>query len=288
MKEFVSLFPDLNLPVRIADTSLAGFRREENRISPKNFSSALPDSLIRKDYGSKNLPVLYAIGKAREKKKETYLFVLAEAKGRQTVYLSALDKDNNFLSMMPLVKMGFDKNIQSYGLLDTKFQISAYREYLKDGKVKFKRNVYIANSAAQEFTLIVTEPNESTLENLVNPIDTFPQKRPLSGDYSLNAQNLVSIRDGSKPGELLFFIHLEQKGGSCPGELKGIATMVTDRRARYAEPGSPCILEFQFSGRAVSLHEVGGCGAYRGVSCFFEGRYPQKSKPGRRKAKSST
>ena len=33
LKEFVGLFPDLNLPVRIADTSLPGLRLEQYRIS---------------------------------------------------------------------------------------------------------------------------------------------------------------------------------------------------------------------------------------------------------------
>jgi hypothetical protein len=98
----------------------------------------------------------------------------------------------------------------------------------------------------------------------------------ISGYYVKDKKNLISIRDGSKPGKILFFIHFEKNNGECVGELKGEASVIKPNLAQYAAAGDPCSLEFGFASNKLSIKELQGCGNYRGVRCFFEGSYPKK------------
>src|SRR5690606_27646293 len=129
---------------------------------------------------------------------------------------------------------------------------------------------------SQEFTLIFTEPNTALIENVINPIDTFSQGNKYSGDYVVDKKNLVSVRDGKDTTEIVFFVHFEKNKGECVGELKGVADFVSSTKAQYKEAGSPCIIEFTFTGSKVTINEVEGCGSHRGINCFFNGVYPKK------------
>ena len=126
------------------------------------------------------------------------------------------------------------------------------------------------------FTLILTEPNVEIMEDVINPIDTLPQKNKYTGDYIASKKNFISFRDGKNSSEILFFVHFEKNKGECVGELKGTARFVSSKMAQYKESGNPCTLEFTFTSSAVSMKEVEGCGSYRDIQCFFEGRYPKK------------
>ena len=88
--------------------------------------------------------------------------------------------------------------------------------------------------------------------------------------------NIVSIRDGSKPGKLNFFIHIDQNNGDCIGELKGIANMVSANVAEYRQTGDACALRFTFTTSSITLKEDELCGQHRGVKCSFDGNFPRK------------
>ena len=90
------------------------------------------------------------------------------------------DKENNFnVDLVHFVRSGFDRSTSSYGLLDTKFQITTYREEKRPGnELSYKRNVYVYNNAANEFTLILTEPNEEMIEN--SSIQLIPCQRKIN------------------------------------------------------------------------------------------------------------
>jgi hypothetical protein len=128
----------------------------------------------------------------------------------------------------------------------------------------------------------MTEPNEEIIEDVINPIDTFPSKAKWSGNYVKDKRNFISIRDGKKANELLFFIHFEKNNAACTGELKGIARMIAKNKAEYYEHGNTCRLELKFEGSQVSIIETGGCGAFRDIKCLFEGSYPLKKAPRKR------
>ena len=239
---------------------------------------------MKKDFG-KTAPKIYPLGRTKEKGKETYLFIKAQQETKRVGYLATFGEKNNYLNTLRLVRTG-ENYTYVYGSLDKKFQITTYRERRKSsGDATFKRNIYIYNSASNDFTLILTEPNDELIEDVQNPIDTLSQKSRYTGDYPVNKKNFVSFRDGRNASEILFFTHFEKNKGECVGELKGTARFVSSKKAVYKEAGNPCSLEFTFTTSSVVMKEVEGCGSYRDIKCFFEGTYPKKkSKPVKKKA----
>ena len=278
VEDFINSFPQAELPIIIADTTLAKKKSDSALIPNKVFTLFVPDSVIRNDFG-KTIPRIYALGRAREKKMETYLFVKAQAGSKRVGYLICFDKKNNYLNALPLVRTGFQQYKSTYGSLDKKFQITTYRETLKKtGEVSFKRNIYIYNNVSNEFTLILTEPNDDIMADIINPIDTLSQKNKYTGDYPYNKKNFISFRDGKTTSEILFFTHFEKSQGECIGELKGTARFTGAKKAVYKEVGNPCTIEFTFNPSSVVMKEVEGCGSYRNIKCFFNGTYYKKKR----------
>lgn len=284
--DFVEFFPETTLPFKITDTGLTKKTSDSAIVAYKIFTQFIPDTVLQRDFGKTSKPVIYSLGRAKEKDRETYLFVKAVQGQKRAAYLICFDNENNYLTSFPLVKSGIGKFSFAYGLLDKKFQITTYQETKKaTGETWYKRNVYVYNSGANDFTLILTEPNEEMIENIINPIDTFPKKNKLSGEYVRNKQNFVSVRDGKNASEILFFVHFENDNEECVGELKGTARMVSPTKAHYKENGNPCTIEFTFSATSVVMKEIEGCGSYRDIKCFFEGRFPRKKEPKPKAAK---
>jgi len=278
VEDFIAFFPEVTLPFRVADTSLTKNNGDSSLIAYSVLTQFVPDSVLSKDFG-KGKPKLYPLGRVKEKNRETYLFVKAVLGQKRTAYLVTFDKKNTYLNTLPLVKSGQNYTTH-YAVLDKKFQITTYRERKgKSGDIlNFKKNVYIYNSASNDFTLILTEPNVEIMEEVINPIDTLSQKNKYTGDYLVSKKNFISFRDGRNASEILFFTHFEKNKGECIGELKGTARFVSSKVARYKESGNPCTLEFTFTSSGVSMKEVEGCGTYRNIQCFFEGTYPKKKK----------
>ncbi|MBO9631796.1 MAG: hypothetical protein J7578_01670 [Chitinophagaceae bacterium] len=278
--DFIEFFPEQALPFKIEDTSLVKKSTDSSLIGLKIFKQFIPDSILKKDFGNTVSLKLWSLARAREKGKETYLFVKAQGGTKRACYLVCFSADNKYLNAMPILKTGFDNSTSAYGMLDKKFQITTYRERKQgDNIVSFKRNVYGYNAAANEFTLMMTEPNEEIIENVINPIDTFGIKHKLAGDYVQNKKNFISFRDSKRPNELRFFVHFEKNDGECKGELKGVAKLVNSTLAVYQETGNPCELQFNFKGNTVTMKETGGCGSWRDIKCFFEGSYTRKKAP---------
>jgi hypothetical protein len=271
--DFIEFFPESRLPYRVADTSLTKKITDSSlQISYKIFTQFVPDSIIQKDFGKTVKPVFTALGKAKEKGNETYLFAKAVAGNRRVAYLAVFNRKDEFMRAMPLVRTGFTKGGSGYGLLDNKFQLTTYLER-RGAEPNYKKNVYFYNRESNDFMLISTEPNEEMIENVINPIDTLGKKHKFAGDYVKDKSNFVSIRDGSRPGELMIFIHFEKDNGTCNGELKGTARLINATTAQYYQAGNPCTIELSFTTSRVRLKETAGCGSYRDIKCFFEGSY---------------
>jgi len=289
IEDFIEFFPEITLPFKLSDSSLLKKPGDTAVIGYKTFTAFIPDSVLQKDFGKSGQPVLYSLGRTKEKGRETYLLTKAIQGKKSVAYLVCLDKENNFLNSFRLVRSGFDNYSSAYGVLDKKFQITTYQETKNaTGETWYKRNVYVYNSAANAYTLILTEPNQDMIENIINPIDTLPKKNKFSGEYVKDKQNFISIRDGKNPAEILFFVHFEKETDGCIGELKGTARLISPTKAHYKENGNPCTLEFTFTGTTtVAMKEIEGCGSYRDIKCFFEGRFSKKKeikpKPAKKK-----
>ena len=276
INDFIGFFQELPLPYTIADTQINRKLPDSLLISTKILSQFVPDSVYSNDYGKNAHPKFYALGKIEVENNETYLLIKAATLARQMAYILCFDKEKFFKAAMPLVSNNPDRRKSITGSIDKRFVITTNQTHKgSDGQPYYKLNAYVYNSAGV-CTLIKIESNEPVVpKEVYNPIDTFPRKHKLSGDYVQNKKNFVSIRDGRGAKKLLFFVHFERKD-DCSGELKGEAVLVKPNIAHYRQAGDPCVLQLTFSGNKVTLSELQGCGNYRGIKCIFEGSYTKK------------
>jgi hypothetical protein len=287
--DFIGFFDEAKLPVTFADSSFRKKEKDSLAIHYKLFTRFVPDSLLGKQF-DKVVPRLYPAGKVSVKKAETYLFVKAITSFRKVIYVLVYDKDQHFTAGMPLLISDKNTTGPQSASLDTRYTFTIlHQRRTADGGAVYKKNAWVYNSAGV-FTLIMTESNDMTAikSQLINPIDTLPKHNKLSGDYTQDKMNLVSIRDTKTPGRFLFFIHFEKDGGACRGELKGIARMTGTDNAVFSQPGDPCEVSFHFLGNTVAIKEEQGCGAHRDIKCFFEGSFirrhpPKPVKPAKKK-----
>jgi hypothetical protein len=286
--EFVESFPDLRLPYNLHDSTLGRKLGDTALISAKLVKEFIPDTVYKKDFKNSK-PKFYVLGRTVDKNEDNYLVVKAATKERQVAYVLCFDREHVFKAGMNLVSNSVEKTIENEGTLDKRFTIIKNRKKTaRDGQVYYTKNVYVYNNAGT-FTLILTESNEVP-ENaeIFNPIDSLAMTFKVAGNYLKDKRNFVTIRDGSKPNRLLFFIHFEKNNGDCIGELKGEADLIQPALARYTAPGDPCSLEFKFDGNKVTLTELSGCGNHRGIRCFFNDSYARKVTRPKKKTQART
>ena len=287
--DFIEFFPDVKLPFLVADSNLLKKENDSLLISYKVFSQFVPDSVTTSIFGKNVKPKIYPMGKAVGT--EQYLFAKALSGSKRVAMLVCFDKKDQFIAAMPLLALDQSANTKQTGTVDSRYTISrtVFRKN-PDGRTSEGNEVFVLNSASQNFMLIMTDALDDKATELINPIDTGSRKQKFTADYGSGKMNLVSIRDGRKSDRLSFFIHFERDQGQCTGELKGEAIIKSPSVAEYREPGDPCVMRFSFTSSAVTVKEVEGCGSRRGLRCSFDGVYPrkkdQKGKTGKPKTKS--
>ena len=276
-KDFIEYFDEVKPPFTVADSSFQPKKSDTAAISYKTFTGIVPDTLLHSLFGKTTRPRIWPMGKITAKGKETYLLVKATSAAAKAAYVLVFNKDNKFVTGMPLIVLDNNPGTEQTAFIDNKYSITTNRQtHTADGRLLYRKAAYAYISSADAFALILTESNETeTKKELLNPIDTLPRKNKLSGDYLQNKLNIVSVRDSKKTGELLIFVHFEKDAGSCKGELKGAAKIKSPNKLFYHQPGDQCELTLDFSGNTVTLKED-GCGSHRDIKCFFEGSFVRK------------
>ncbi|MEP7278589.1 MAG: hypothetical protein ABI813_08110 [Bacteroidota bacterium] len=286
--DFIEFFDEVKPPYTVVDSSFDRKKRDSVSISYKTFTGIVPDTLLARQFGKNGRPRMFPLARITTPDKDSYLLLKAISPTEKIAYVMVFNKDKKFVTGMPLLVEDKNNATEQSAVMDNKFSITtSTRHKAPDGRLLYKKAAYAYISGTTAFTLILVESNETeTKGDLFNPIDTLPRKNRLAGDYRQNKQNLVSVRDGKKIGEINFFVHFEKPGG-CNGELKGRAKIISPNKAVYRQAGDQCVLELIFSGNTVSLRED-GCGSHRDIRCFFEGSFkrppPAKNaKPAKRK-----
>ena len=272
-KAFTSIFPNLELPLVVADSTFQRKDKDSTAIKPKLFGQFIPDSIQLKLFG-KSRPKLYPLGKT--KGEQQYLFVKTIAGDKKGAYVFVFDKKENLLAGFPLLQLDNLASTQQNSIFDRKNAI--YKNITRrnaDGTISEGKDVYSYDPSMLAFGLVFTDALDDKAPDLVNPIDTLPRKHKFSADYGTGKNNMISFRDGRKTDRLTFFLHFE-KAGDCNGELKGEAILRTATMAEYREAGDPCSIQFNFTANAVTVKEIDGCGAHRGLRCSFNGSYARK------------
>jgi hypothetical protein len=278
--DFIAFFQPLKLPYQVGDTVLRKPGTDSSLIPWAVFSRFVPDTVLAKYFGKTVRPRIEALGKVRGGQKETYLFVKATGLPKKMAFVLCFDKEDKFATARPLFTAGGDPHASNGASMDARWALSiSRRRKAPDGQVFFHKDTYIFDGAGS-FTLILTESNENTSGDraVIDPIDSLPRKHKFSGDYVQDSRNFISVRDGKDPAHIRFFVHFEKEGGQCKGELKGRAKFIAPGIARYRSNEDPCTVEFVFSSQAVSMKELEGCGNFRDIKCFFDGRFPRRKK----------
>lgn len=284
VNDFIDFFPEVKLPFQFADTDLVKKESDSLRISFKVFSQFVPDSALSRIFGKGVKPQFFPMGKVSVPNQETYVFVKSVSSGRYSGLLVCFDKKKNFIALMPVLEPDQNSLTQQVSGMDKKLSVyKIIRRKNSDGTVNEGKDVYILNSAARNFMLILTDPLDDHPSVLINPIDTLSRKNKLSADYTAGKSNLVSIRDGRKPNRILFFIHFEKNYRECIGELKGEAVLKSSTIAEFRSNNDPCVLQLFFTPATVTIKELEGCGSHRGVHCVFEGKFFRKKEISKKK-----
>lgn len=287
VSDFIDFFPDTRLPFQVADSNLLKREKDSLLISHSVFTQFVPDSILSNFFGKNVKPRIFPMGKNRAD--ETYLFVKAVSGNKRTALVVAFDKKDQFIAAMPLLSLDQSSATQQRGIIDNRYTITkSVMRKNKDGSMAEGKDVYVLNSAAGNFMLIMTDAPDAKPTELVNPIDSFSRKQKYTADYGTGKMNLFSFRDGRRNDRLSFFIHFEKNNGDCVGELKGEAIIKSPTVAEYREGGDPCVLQFRFTSSSVIVKELEGCGSRRGLRCAFDGTYPRKKETRSKGAKAKT
>ena len=277
--DFIQSFQDQELPINFNSINLDKKESDSFYIKSKKVLQFIPDSLFKKSFGKATDIKFYRKGKYNVESEETYVFLVAEKKGKKVAYITCFDKKLNYSAGMELAQKSDNPLLVYEGGIDKKLTVIKIKNKKSaESKIIYNKSAYVYNTAGL-FTLILTESNEPVEESSVyNPIDTLPAKNPFSGNYIQNKNNFVSIRDGGKPNKLMVFIKLVTQDGNCEGTLRGDLIQVKPKVFQYNKSDDHCIIEFNFKNNSVIVKELEACGNHRGVRCSFDGSYTKKSK----------
>jgi len=280
ISDFIEAFELVKPPFEISDSLLVRREKDSLQIGYTVFTRFVPDTILSRVFGQNSRPRLFMIKRVNTDQEEIYLFVKAEWKGKQVIYILCFDKDYKFAAAMPLLYDDGNARTTQVAGIDRRFSFYKTTLFRKpDGSTMEGREVYVFNTDTGKFMLIMTDALDDRIREVINPIDTLGRKHKYAGDYSKNKMNIVSIRDASKPNKINFFIHIEKNNGECTGELKGTASFIKPNVAVYRQTGDACVLQFTFTPAAVSLKEAEPCGAHRGSRCFFDDLFPKVKVP---------
>ncbi|PZP45968.1 MAG: hypothetical protein DI598_12705 [Pseudopedobacter saltans] len=268
---FFDEFRTLRFPYIVADTAIAS-RTDSSTIPADVLKKYLPDSITAKILD--NNPTAHPVGKIDN---ATNRFILlALQKGQQTKwYVMAFDNKNKFLSYLPLIN-NRDEDSYRHTLSinqEPTFTIGKSKKDSKDN-VLYTNEGFGYNTETHQFSLVINDSNENLPESdkIYVPIDTLAKHFPFSGDYRKDKQNVLVLRDGSRPNEYIFFYHFDKTDDdpSAKGEIKGKLRMAGESNAIYQQGGDPCVIDFNFKSNKIKIKEEGNCANYRGSNVQFD------------------
>lgn len=264
-----------SLPYQLTDTGLSK-ASDTTSLPPAVVSPLAGDSTLKKYFGAARVKYT-ALHKLTSKEKDAYYFIKASASTKKAAILLVMDKDDAFGAAYPFLLPDADPSTTQSTTLDKNFTITkSISQRSADGLTAEGKDVVAYDAASKSFSLIMQDALNDVPAELVNPIDTFRRTHALAGDYYGSKKNLVAIRDGRYPNQLLVYIHTENEAGDCKGELKGEFLLTTAKTATYRLGGDPCVLGLAFSGNSVSIKEESGCGNHRGLDCPLNGTFTRK------------
>jgi hypothetical protein len=286
VSDFIESFELIKPPYEVVDTSLNRKQEDSLLISNTIFAQFVPDSVLNTLLGKNAKPKIY-LGKRVKIETESFLFPKLITANKKAVIVLCFDNKNQFKAWMPLLVQDNNPATSQISGLDRRSSFYRNVSLRKPGDVTAEGKEVFAYDAGQ-FVLIMTDPLDDRVEEIINPIDTLQKKNKFSADYIKDKMNIVSIRDHKEQGKFHFFVHIDKNNGECDGELKGVASFTSTNTAIYRQQGDACSLQFNFTSSSVSIKETEPCGAHRGVKCSFDGSFPKKKEAKPKSTKKSS
>ena len=280
VSDFIASYPSRSPVVSFDEAVLRKKENDSLRISYHVFTQFVPDSVIKKVAGKNSKPAIFPLAAIVSKDGEQFLFSNLILPGKRVLLVTCFDKKNKFDAARELMVLENKPALTQVITVDRGYVLTkTVSRKNPDGSTAEGKDSYVYDPSLKNFSLIMTEPLDDKIKEVVNPIDTLPVKNKYSGDYVKDKLNMVSVRDGKKQGKILFFIHFDKGEDDCTGEMRGEAKFISPSRAVYTKAGDGCQLEFIFGSSSVSLKELTPCGNWRGVMCAFDAAYPKKKLP---------
>ncbi len=282
--DFISIAPQLATPVVINDSVVNRKESDSAKIHLAAFKTFIPDSVFKSYFPQEKQLKLFLVGKSTDNQKGNYLFVKSVAGNKRAVHLLYYTSKAQFLGGMKVADNIPKAGINKYCKIDSRYNISMIQEQkTPTGEYWTAETIYYMDATGKMIIAMTNNTQDRSNQIMGNPIDTFPRKNKFSADYSIDKNNLVSVRDGATAKQFRFFIHFSKQNGSCNGELKGDGEWVGNGKGVFRDINSPCVIQFSFTGGSVSIKEETGCGSYRDITCFFEGNYARKKESAKKK-----
>lgn len=275
--DFKALFPEQQVPYKLMADSLRQQRPADSlALKPEVLQQFLSDTLAVEEFPKAGAVRFFSLAHL-EGNNLHYFVVLAADKTTSAAYLCLAEPKGKYLNRVLVAKKSANSREDISFTLDSRYLVKISTEKkLSPSHSALKEDFYTAG-ADGKLTLIMTNSNEPTTPGQIfNPIDTLPRKHKYAADYTSGDMNIVSIRDGQDPKTFQFFITFSKDNGNCKGELTGVGHFTGANKGEYKDKESSCGIAFQFSSSRVNIREIGGCGAYRGIKCFFEGSFTKK------------
>jgi hypothetical protein len=274
-EDFRQLFVQAKLPYKLTPEVLQEKPSDSAAISAELLKQFLTDTLGKSDFPEGSAVRFYPVA-AIEGAAVNYFVIKAVGKSATTAYVCFIDKKGHYLDRLPAAKVEGKKDLH-YFSIDTRQVIKVTNEkQVGQGRTAITENFFGVADDGKTTLIMTNTTGDAAAGQIFNPIDTLPGKHKLSGDYVSGETSMVSIRDGDDPKLFLFFITFSKDKTGCKGELSGTGHFTSANRGEYKDKETDCGIAFQFNAGRVSIKEIGGCGAYRGVRCFFEGSYAKK------------
>lgn len=283
--DFIALAAELPYPVLVNDSVINRKEEDSLLINQETYKTFLPDTVYQQFYPKTKGLKLYLLGKVKDGEKGNYVLVKSIQGKNKGVQLLYFDKKAAYLGSMNVTALLPKGTGVRYCRIDSKNNISFIQERKTGtGELWTNETIYFMDEKGK-FIVAMTNSTEDLSDLIMgNPIDSLPHTQKYSADYSIDKKNLVSIRDGKTEKEFEFFIHFSKQNGECVGEVKGTGEWIAKNKGIFRDASSDCIINFDFGTSSVRITEQ-NCGLYRGITCFFEGSYPKKAEPAKKKKK---
>jgi hypothetical protein len=277
-KDFFNGFTKLSTPFTVADSNNHSIE-DTGIIAYPVFKQFVPDSVLTQLLGNNSIQYqIKPVGKI-EKSEEIYLLANFIHNKRTILITFLFDKKYHFLSALELFNNKKDDGYKhSVSITSEPTFLLSKEKITSDNHFLYTKNGYAYNDDVKGFILVVNDSNEdaSKVNDIVNPIDTLPQRNKFSGDYAEDKKNFISVRDGKNANDYNFFIHFEKEDATCVGEIKGEMTTTDKNKTIYHETGDPCVIDFIFSSSDVYVKEEGSCGNHRGIKCYYDDTFTKR------------